>query len=169
MLRSNPTPSVRTPRLVVDEGKTPISSAPKARALFASLEDATDLITLRDRALFAVMLFGFVRVGAVVQMRVHDFEDEGENAWLVIHEKGGKERRIPLPSPRTGVPPRLPRGGAALLHGGSKAKPGIQGFARRGRARADLSAILARFDEPCGSRGNAPARPSQDVLYGTGT
>ena len=41
------------------------------------------------------MLFGFVRVGAVVKMRVRDFEDAGGDAFLVLHEKGGKERRIP--------------------------------------------------------------------------
>jgi site-specific recombinase XerD len=93
-LPSNPALSVRTPRLVVDEGKTPVLERDEARKLFASLE-GPNLLTLRDRALCAVMLFGFVRVGAVVKMTVRDFEDEGENAWLVIHEKGGKERRIP--------------------------------------------------------------------------
>ena len=41
----------------------------------------------------AIMLYGFVRVGAAVAMRVRDFEDEGEHASLVLHEKGGKERR----------------------------------------------------------------------------
>ena len=95
-LPSNPAASVRTPRLVVREGKTPVLERGQARALFASLEelDAGDLLALRDRAIFAVMLFGFVRVGAVVKMLVRDFED-GDNAWLVLHEKGGRERRIP--------------------------------------------------------------------------
>lgn len=96
----NPALSVRTPRLVVDEGKTPVLERAEARALFALLDAETgtaeqDILTLRDRALFAVMLFGFVRVGALVKMTVRDFEDEGENAWLILHEKGGKERRIP--------------------------------------------------------------------------
>jgi site-specific recombinase XerD len=95
VLSHNPALSVRTPRLVVDEGKTPVLERAEARALFASLEEFTDIVSLRDRALFAVMLFGFVRVGAVVNMTVRDFADEGENAWLVLHAKGGKERRIP--------------------------------------------------------------------------
>jgi site-specific recombinase XerD len=97
VLSHNPALSVRTPRLVVDEGKTPVLERVEARALFASLDavEAPDILALRDRALFAVMLFGFVRVGAVVKMTVRDFENEGENAWLVLHEKGGKERRIP--------------------------------------------------------------------------
>jgi integrase/recombinase XerD len=41
------------------------------------------------------MLFGFVRVGAVVKMRVRDFEDEGSDAELMLNEKGGQQRRIP--------------------------------------------------------------------------
>jgi integrase len=45
--------------------------------------------------MFAVMLFGYVRVGALCKMRVRDFEDDGATAALVLHEKGGKERRIP--------------------------------------------------------------------------
>ena len=96
VLQVNPATSVRTPRLVVREGKTPVLERVEARALFASLDaaDAGDVLALRDRAVFAVMLFGFVRVGAVVKMLVRDFED-GDNAWLVLHEKGGRERRIP--------------------------------------------------------------------------
>jgi len=94
----NPARSVRTPRLVVSEGKTPVLEREEARRLFALLDEWSregELLALRDRALFAVMLFGFVRVGAAVKMNVRDFEDEGEHASLVLHEKGGKERRIP--------------------------------------------------------------------------
>jgi integrase/recombinase XerD len=94
-LPNNPALSVRTPRLVVDEGKTPVLERDEARALFAELEADGSLLGMRDRAMFAVMLFGFVRVGALVKLRVRDFEDEGETAWLRIQEKGGKERRIP--------------------------------------------------------------------------
>jgi site-specific recombinase XerD len=93
----NPARSVRTERLVVREGKTPVFSRDDGRRLFASLdaEAATgDLLALRDRALMAVMLYGFVRVGAAVGMRVRDFEDEGEHASLILREKGNKERRI---------------------------------------------------------------------------
>jgi integrase/recombinase XerD len=97
VLEHNPARSVRTPRLVVREGKTPVMDRDQGRRLFASLDTAAatgDLRALRDRALMALMLYGFVRVGAAVAMRVRDFEDEGEHANLVLHEKGGKERRI---------------------------------------------------------------------------
>jgi integrase len=90
--------SVRTKRLVVTEGKTPVLEREEARQLFAALDAAAlggDILALRDRAMFAMMLFGFVRVGALVKMQVRDFEDESAIAYLVLHEKGGKERRIP--------------------------------------------------------------------------
>jgi site-specific recombinase XerD len=95
-LPSNPARSVRTVRLVVTEGKTPVLEREDAKKLFASLSgpDAGPR-ELRDRAMFGVMLFAWLRVGAIVRMTVRDFEDEGAEAWLVVHEKGGKERRIP--------------------------------------------------------------------------
>jgi len=98
VLPFNPALSVRTARLVVTEGKTPVLEREEARRLFAMLNTAAeggDLLALRDRAMFAVMLFGFVRVGALCKMQVRDFEDESAAASLVLHEKGGKERRIP--------------------------------------------------------------------------
>ena len=98
VLPHNPAHSVRTARLVVTEGKTPVLERAQARKLFASLDEAAangNVGALRDRALFAVMLYGFVRVGAAVKMTVRDFDDSGEQAALVLHEKGGKERRIP--------------------------------------------------------------------------
>jgi site-specific recombinase XerD len=97
VLEYNPARSVRTQRLIVREGKTPVFSRDEGRRLFALLDAAAaggDIRALRDRALLALMLYGFVRVGAAVAMRVRDFEDEGEHANLVLHEKGGKERRI---------------------------------------------------------------------------
>lgn len=90
----NPALSVRTPRLIVGEGKTPVLERDEARKLFDVLE-GTDLLTLRDRALIALMIFSFARVGAAISMRVRDFQDEGGEAFLVLHEKGGKERRLP--------------------------------------------------------------------------
>jgi hypothetical protein len=71
VLPFNPALSVRTARLVVTEGKTPVLEREEARALFAALDAAAgdgDLLALRDRAMFAVMLFGFVRVGALCKM-----------------------------------------------------------------------------------------------------
>jgi integrase len=94
VLEFNPAAAVRGPRHVVREGKTPVLERAEAKKLLDSL-DVADVGSLRDRAILGTMLFGFVRVGAVVRMRVKDFQDEGGGAWLVLHEKGGKLRRIP--------------------------------------------------------------------------
>jgi len=98
VLTHNPALSVRTQRLVVSEGKTPVMEREEGRALFEALDAAIandgDILLMRDRAMFAVMLFGFVRVGALCKMTVRDFEVDGATAHLMLHEKGGKERRI---------------------------------------------------------------------------
>jgi integrase/recombinase XerD len=95
VLVANPAASVRGLRLSREEGKTPVLEREQARRLFASLEDGADVIAWRDRAVLAVMLYGFVRVGALVRLRIGDFQEHGDSAWLVLHEKGGKERRLP--------------------------------------------------------------------------
>lgn len=68
----------------------------QARRLFASFEGASDVVSLRDLALLSLMLYGLVRVGGVVRMRVRDFQLQDDNAWLVLYEKGGKQRRLPV-------------------------------------------------------------------------
>jgi integrase len=82
-------------RLSREEGKTPVLEREQARQLFAAFDGSGDVVSLRDRALLSVMLYGLVRVGAVVRLRVRDFQRQADSAWLLLHEKGGKERRIP--------------------------------------------------------------------------
>jgi integrase/recombinase XerD len=94
VLPVNPASAVRGVRQSRDEGKTPVLERDEARRLFTALHRA-DVVTRRDRALLAVMLYGLVRVGAVVRMRVRDFRDQGTATWLLVREKGGKERRLP--------------------------------------------------------------------------
>lgn len=94
VLPVNPAATVRGARVVRQEGKTPILERDEARRLFAAL-DGADVITRRDRALLGVMLYDFVRVGALVRMRVRDVRAHGSCCWLALHEKGGKERRVP--------------------------------------------------------------------------
>lgn len=91
---------------------SPVLEREQARRLFASLEQSAGLVELRDRAILAVMLYDFVRVGAVVRMRARDFEEQGTAAWLLLREKGGKERRIPAhPVVRDAVSAYLAAGG----------------------------------------------------------
>ena len=97
VLPFNPAASVRGVRLSREEGKTPVLERAQARALLDSLSegDAGDVVRLRDRAVIALMLFNFVRVGAVCRMRVKDFQEQNGEASIILHEKGGKERRLP--------------------------------------------------------------------------
>lgn len=76
-------------------GKTPVMSSAEARQLLASV-DATTLQGARDRALMALMLHSFARIGAVLQMRVVDYRGAGtQSATFLLHEKGGKDHRVP--------------------------------------------------------------------------
>jgi len=54
------------------------------------------IVALRDKALIAVMLFSYARIGAVVRMKVRDYRGAGTpRAALLLHEKNGKEHVVP--------------------------------------------------------------------------
>ena len=111
----NPASSVRGPKHVVKQGKTPVLTADEARHLLDSIipekkndgtgsgdddaeagEQPTPTIAqLRDRALIAVMVFSFARVSAALGMKVEDYYTEGRRAWFRLHEKGGKRHEVP--------------------------------------------------------------------------
>lgn len=91
---ANPAASVRGPKHVVSEGKTPILEAEEVRVLFGQF-DPEALIDLRDRAIIGTMVYSFARVGALVKLRVKDYYRQGARAWFVLDEKGGKQNRVP--------------------------------------------------------------------------
>lgn len=90
----NPASSVRGPKYVLKRGKTPVLTAQEARQLLDSIDIST-VVGLRDRALFATMLFTFARVSAVVGMKVDDYYQVGKPFWIRLHEKGGKDHAVP--------------------------------------------------------------------------
>ncbi len=94
VLKTNPASSVRGPRYSVKKGKTPVLSADEARELLEGI-DTTTVAGLRDRALIAVMIYSFARVGAVVAMNVEDLFAQGRRMWFRLHEKGGKLHDVP--------------------------------------------------------------------------
>ena len=67
----NPAASVRGPAHSVRKGKTPVLDPAEARTLLDSI-DVTTQIGLRDRALIALMVYSFGRIGAALAMRVED-------------------------------------------------------------------------------------------------
>jgi site-specific recombinase XerD len=94
IIEVNPAHAVRGPKHVVTKGRTPILNRQEARDLLASIDTST-LTGLRDRALIAVMVYTFARVGAVLQMKVRDYFSQGRRGWVRLHEKGGKEHEAP--------------------------------------------------------------------------
>ena len=63
--------------------------AAEARQLLDSI-DASTPVGLRDRALIALMVFSFARVGAALAMRVDDVHVQHRRLWVRLREKGGK-------------------------------------------------------------------------------
>lgn len=90
----NPAASVRGPAHSVRRGKTPVLAPEEARQLLDSI-DVTKDAGLRDRALIALMVFSFARIGAAVQMRVEDVFVQNRRLWVRLHEKGGKRHEMP--------------------------------------------------------------------------
>ena len=94
VLRLNPATSVRGPRHVVEVGKTPVLDADEARQLLDGI-DTSHVVGLRDRALVAVMVYSFARVGAAVGLDVGDYAPQGKRWFLTLHEKRGRVNRMP--------------------------------------------------------------------------
>ena len=94
VLSSNPAASVRGPRFSAKEGKTPVLSADEVRSLLGSMDTTTET-GLRDRALLALMVYAFARVGATTTMRINDVYRLDKRTWVRLHEKGGKRHEMP--------------------------------------------------------------------------
>jgi len=90
----NPAASVRGPSHTVRTGKTPVLDASEARQLLDSIDVSTPA-GLRDRALIALMVFSFARIGAALAMRVEDVYVQNRRLWVRLREKGGKAHGMP--------------------------------------------------------------------------
>ena len=90
----NPAASVRGPKHVVKNGKTPVLTAEQARQLLDEI-DTSVIAGKRDRALIGVMVFSFARVSAAIGMNVADYYPQGRRMWFRLHEKGGKRHEVP--------------------------------------------------------------------------
>jgi integrase len=78
----------------VKTGKTPVLEAAEARQLLDRI-DVTTPAGLRDRALIALMVFSFARVGAALAMRVEDIFVQRRRLWVRLREKGGQRHEMP--------------------------------------------------------------------------
>jgi site-specific recombinase XerD len=94
VLDVNPAHAVRGPKYTMKKGKTPVLTGDEARDLIESI-DTGCVMGLRDRALIALMVYTFARVGAALRMKVADYFVQGRRGWVRLHEKGGKEHEVP--------------------------------------------------------------------------
>ncbi|GGJ48266.1 tyrosine-type recombinase/integrase [Pseudomonas avellanae] len=90
----NPAASVRGPSHTSRTGKTPVLDPSEARQLLDSIDVSTPA-GLRDRALIALMVFSFARIGAALAMRVEDVYTQNRRLWVLLKEKGGKQHAMP--------------------------------------------------------------------------
>lgn len=90
----NPAASVRGPSHISRTGKTPVLDPSEARQLLDSIDTSTP-VGLRDRALIALMVFSFARIGAALSMRVEDVYTQNRRLWVRLKEKGGKQHTMP--------------------------------------------------------------------------
>jgi site-specific recombinase XerD len=106
MMPMNPASAVRGPKYSYRKGKTPVLSREDAKHLLGNIPliykdevtgiESPDIAGLRDRALIALMVYSFARVGAMVKMRVEDYYANGKTWWVRLHEKGGKFHEVPV-------------------------------------------------------------------------
>src|SRR6202049_276413 len=75
--------------LTQPRGKTPVLDPAEARAVLDRIDTATPA-GLRDRALIALMVYSFARVGAALGMKVEDVFTQNRRLWVRLREKGGK-------------------------------------------------------------------------------
>ena len=94
VLPVNPASAVRGPRHSTKKGKTPVLTADEARSLLDAI-DASSPVGLRDRALIALMVYTFARIGAALLMKVEDVYVQSRRTWVRLHEKGGKQHDMP--------------------------------------------------------------------------
>jgi site-specific recombinase XerD len=94
VIEVNPAHAVRGPAHAVRAGRTPVLDPKEARALLDRI-DVTTEIGLRDRALIALMVYSFARIGAALAMKVEDVFVQNRRLWVRLREKGGKPHAMP--------------------------------------------------------------------------
>ena len=94
VLPFNPASAVRGPKHSARVGRTPVLDPQEARQLLDSIDVSTPA-GLRDRALIAMMVYSFARVGAALGMKVEDVFTQNRRLWVRLHEKGGKRHEMP--------------------------------------------------------------------------
>jgi integrase/recombinase XerD len=95
VLEMNPSRDVKLEKFSRDKGVNPVFEVYQVQRLLASI-DTTNLRGLRDKTIFSMLSYTWCRVGAIVALNVTDYLWALEGSELRMHEKGGKERIVPV-------------------------------------------------------------------------
>ena len=98
VLTHSPAANLKAPRLVREQGATPIFGSMSEVKDFLESFDEPGLLALRNKALFTVMFFTMARVSAVCGLDVEDILQTSSHITLKFREKRGRVREIPLNS-----------------------------------------------------------------------
>jgi site-specific recombinase XerC len=124
----NPAGSVRGPRHVVTSGQTSVLDPAEARALLDSIDVGTHA-GLRDRALIALMVYSFARIGAALGVTVEDVYMQNRRLWVGCAKSAasGTRCRAITTSRNTSrlistvqAYPMIPRGRSSARSGGAR-------------------------------------------------
>ena len=91
----NPFLSVRFQKYQAVEGRTPEITRRQIQQLLRAI-DTTTIRGLRDRAVIGMLTYTGARVGAIAQLQLQDRRLTEAGAVMRFHEKGGKDREIPI-------------------------------------------------------------------------
>jgi len=102
-LKTNPAAGVKYPFVNDTRGKTQTISKEEVRAILDNLTAITECkeppakpTDYRDRALIALMAYGFVRIGGSLSVRRGDYYKEDGNWWMDFEEKGAQSHSLPI-------------------------------------------------------------------------
>ncbi|MGF6786988.1 site-specific recombinase XerC [Paraburkholderia sp. 35.1] len=119
----NPAASVRGPSHSARKGKTTVLEASEARQLLDRI-DVTTPVGLRDRALIALMVFSFARVGTALAMRVDDVYVQHRRLWCACARKAasGTRCRVTIHWKRICTPTSMARASVPIRRGRCSAR-----------------------------------------------
>lgn len=95
LIAQNPASSTRAARARVSAGTTPALTAAEVSALYGGFRPGHARDT-RDRAMISLMLYGFLRVSAVLALRADDIDLGANPPTVRVREKGDQLRSVPL-------------------------------------------------------------------------
>ena len=97
LVELNPAARVKAPRLQQESSHTPVFEEEEMKVFLGAI-NLDSLSGIRDKAIFSVLAYGWVRVSALLALTVEDYYQRQGDHWLRLHEKRGKNHEVPVHS-----------------------------------------------------------------------